>query len=199
MEISSSYVVGTPTRHTLNLDDVMAFPDNNSIPLRPPDADETWIWLFEVTTIGSKTSQRHVYHVVDKTGTSIPVEFDLSKMDSDAVKRLDACKVGDILALKNVIPTRLGGVPFRMNHASLFEVVPVNFLGLRALNTILHEKNKQGTYAACWTCGTDTEKKCSKCGARYCSPQHQKSDWPNHKLFCPILKVLYKWNIIEYW
>jgi hypothetical protein len=36
----------------------------------------------------------------------------------------------------------------------------------------------------CWTCEKDAHKKCTVCGAHYCSEKCQKEDWKKHKLLC---------------
>ena len=37
---------------------------------------------------------------------------------------------------------------------------------------------------SCVVCRKQSSKKCSKCGTKYCCREHQKIDWPKHKLIC---------------
>lgn len=45
----------------------------------------------------------------------------------------------------------------------------------------------------CFVCGKETVSKCSNCAkAYYCSVNHQKQDWKNHKLNCHPFEVKIK-------
>lgn len=48
---STMTVTGSRTLYTLDLDDTMAFPDNNHIPAHPPAPDERWVIITELVSI----------------------------------------------------------------------------------------------------------------------------------------------------
>ncbi|KAG8982875.1 hypothetical protein FRB93_007754 [Tulasnella sp. JGI-2019a] len=46
-------------------------------------------------------------------------------------------------------------------------------------------KNSPSDAATCRVCGVPSNKQCSLCGeAKYCSPEHIRSDWPSHQIDC---------------
>ncbi|KAJ6554502.1 hypothetical protein B0H19DRAFT_1153793 [Mycena capillaripes] len=82
--------IGTKTQYTLDLDDIMAFPDNNTIPVHPPAPDERWVIITEVLSNPAPRSGGHGFMVKDKNGDRFPVVFSTRNVAKDVQQSLGA-------------------------------------------------------------------------------------------------------------
>ncbi|KAJ7630067.1 hypothetical protein DFH06DRAFT_1337980 [Mycena polygramma] len=89
--------IGTKTRYTLDLDNVMTFPDNNHIPMRPPAPDERWVILTEVLSNPAPRPGGRGFLVKDTNGDTFPVVF----ATRTPIKDTRPYKQGRVLCLAN--------------------------------------------------------------------------------------------------
>ncbi|KAJ7054745.1 hypothetical protein C8F01DRAFT_1162754 [Mycena amicta] len=196
---SQGYTVGSKTRYTLNLEDDMIFPDNNTIPVRPPGPDESWVIIAEVTTEPGARPGGHGFIVRDKKGDRFPVVF----ATPTAAKDVRRYKQGYLICIFDGstvnFNSRLG---FVVKDKSTTLMLPCNLETLRRLSTRLRAQSRAGEFGqSCNTCKTREHlHRCGGCRTRYCSKECQRADWnTDHWEECRPLRTLIRWNRKEWW
>nr|GAT58066.1 predicted protein [Mycena chlorophos] len=199
---SNGYMVGSKTKFTLDLDDVMIFPDNEHIPVLPPSPEESWVILGEVLNQpgAHRGGYGYGFGVQDKGTDRFPVIFATPDSQKDAYRY----KIGDILCIFNgTIADFRPGIGFIVNDNTKTSKLPCNFATLRRLFAQLRADSKAGEFGdACSVCKSrENLLRCGKCGTRYCSRTCQKEDWEQHghREECRVLRTLIRWNRKEWW
>ncbi|KAJ7456969.1 hypothetical protein FB451DRAFT_1275412 [Mycena latifolia] len=197
---SSSTPSGTRTCYTLDLDNRMAFPDNDHIPAAPPEPDERWVILTELL---SNPAPRpgglgHGFLVKDKIGDRFPVTF----ATPTAARDVRSCRTGRVLCLKNGsmkdFHQKLG---YFVRDKSTAFMLPCSLATLRWLSARLKAQSDAGEFGQCCTvCKARTELRSCRCRTRYCGTECQRKDWNNgHAKECKAIKALIIWNRTEWW
>ncbi|KAH6905235.1 hypothetical protein BKA70DRAFT_509365 [Coprinopsis sp. MPI-PUGE-AT-0042] len=179
------------SRYTLDLDDIIVFPDMAHMPVFPPKPGESWYVLTEIKQDASLV--RPMYQVEDKLeGNYWMVAFYTDNPRQDARE----CKLGSMICIKDGMPHQFmdGSTGFRIEDASSAIVLPCKMKKLREINASLVKRYQDGLLLSCVVCDTPAKKGCSKCKTRYCSQECQTKDWPTHKALCKVLKTLHEWN-----
>ncbi|KAJ7607333.1 hypothetical protein FB45DRAFT_948087 [Roridomyces roridus] len=195
---ASSYTVGTKTRYTLNLDNVIIFPDNANIPVHPPDEDENWLIITELLSNPAPRPGGHGFLVKDQKGDRFPVIFNTPT----AARDVKAYKTGRLVCLLNgsirdFMPQR----GFIVKDRKTAFMLPCNLATLRRLSLRLRGQSERGEFGQCCNvCKKRDALRSCRCKTRYCGLECQRADWSKgHSQECKILKALISWNRIDWW
>ncbi|KZP24848.1 hypothetical protein FIBSPDRAFT_1041961 [Athelia psychrophila] len=169
---------GSPAHYTLDLDDIMAFPDSNHV-------------------IANECVARPVFRVKDKRGRVFFVAFYTSNPVIDA----KGCGAGKILAVKDAFSHQFldGKVGIRVEKTSDVEIIPCSMSELWALNQQLKERDDSGLLMNCAKCDLPAVKTCAQCQTRYCTQDCLRADRGSHKSKCKAISLLHQWNRTEWW
>ncbi|KAF8989487.1 hypothetical protein BDQ17DRAFT_1373122 [Cyathus striatus] len=179
------------SRFTLDLNDIIDFPDIGHIPVMPPHDGESWFILTEITQ--NQSLNRPAFLVEDKRpGNFWTVAF---YTDNPWVDAKD-CRPGTMICIKNGMPTRFmdGRYGYRIEDPEDIIVLPCSMARLREINESLRQRYMDGLLLTCVACNQPVKMGCGKCKTRYCSRDCQRQDWPTHKPICKIVKTLHGWN-----
>ncbi|KAJ7767390.1 hypothetical protein DFH07DRAFT_954893 [Mycena maculata] len=193
-------IIGTKTRYTLDLEDVMCFPDNNHIPAAPPAPDERWVIVTEVLSNPAPRPGGLGFVVKDKSGDRFPVVF----ATPTAARDVRRYKPGRLICLVNGsladFRPQLGY--FVRNKASAYMfMLPCNLAMLNRLAARLRAQSDAGEFGQCCNvCKAHTALRSCGCRTRYCGTECQRTDWNNgHSRECKVIKALIVWNRTEWW
>jgi len=183
---------GSRKKFALDLNDIIAFPDAGHMPVFPAHDGESWILLMEITANETIFRFRPVYGVRDVTRTRFVVALYTPNPDEDAKK----FKVGHTVCITSARPHRFldGHLGFRIEDPNTIEVLPASLTELWELNAGLRSRSDRGDLQKCNVCNEASKQGCAVCKSRYCSRECQRSDWPQHKKWCVVLKTLHRWN-----
>jgi hypothetical protein len=134
---------GTRTRYTLDLEDKLVFPDNDSIPKVPPEPDERWVIIADVVRASMRSlsapTQRALqltnpaprlggigFMVRDKIGDQFPVIF----VTRNAAKDARRYKPGRLICLVNA-----SLLNFKQNVGYFVRDKSTAYVGLLVLNS----------------------------------------------------------------
>ncbi|KAJ7454941.1 hypothetical protein B0H11DRAFT_2068207 [Mycena galericulata] len=189
---------GTRTLYTLDLEDKMAFPDNDHIPAHPPAPDEGWVIITELLTNPAPRAGGYGFMVKDKKGDRFPVVF----ATPGAARDVRPYKTGRLICLMNgsmsdFHPQRGYFVRDKKNAFML----PCSLATLRRLSARLRAQSNAGEFGQCCNvCKKRTDLRSCRCKMRYCGTECQRTDWNNgHSAECKVIKALTLWNRTEWW
>ncbi|KAJ7153431.1 hypothetical protein C8R43DRAFT_1001903 [Mycena crocata] len=196
--MSSAPPTGTRTTFTLDLDEKLAFPDNNNIPAHPPAPDERWVIITEVTSKPAPRPGGVGFMVKDTSGDVFPVIF----ATPNAARDVRRYKPGRLICLMNGsmldFHQKLGYIVRDKFSAYM---VPCTIATLRRLSERLRAQSDAGEFGRCCSVCKSREHihKC-RCRTRYCGKQCQRADWNNgHSKECKTLEALIVWNRTDWW
>jgi len=191
-------VTGSRTLYTLDLDDTMAFPDNNHIPAHPPAPDERWVIITELLSDPAPRPGGRGFMVKDKIGDRFPVIFSTR----NPVRDVQPYKTGRLLCLANGsmldFHQKLG---YFVKDKSTALMLPCSLATLRRLSARLRAQSDAGEFGQCCNVCKDRSglHRC-RCRTRYCGTECQRSDWNNgHSKECKAIEALIVWNRTEWW
>ncbi|KAJ7222242.1 hypothetical protein GGX14DRAFT_352984 [Mycena pura] len=185
---------GTDTVYKLDLDDIIAFPDTQHIPVLPPKPGESWIILGEI--VRDESLFRPVYRMRDKIDCHFVVAFYTDSPAEDAAAA--GCRVGHVLCIANGMRHYFvdGSNGYRIEDPSTVYVLPCSMAQLRGLNQRLCENSASGKMEQCNTCEKPATERCARCLVKYCSKECQSADWKEggHRRECKVIARLRIWN-----
>ncbi|KAJ7146168.1 hypothetical protein C8R44DRAFT_863968 [Mycena epipterygia] len=196
--ISSSATEGTRTLYTLNLDNKMRFPDNNTIPASPAAPDERWVIITQVISNPAPRPGGLGFMVKDPNGDKFPVIFATPKASKD----VRPYKPGRLICLANGslsdFQPKLG---YFVRDKRAAYMVPCSLATLRRLSARLRAQSDAGELGQCCNvCKSRADLRSCPCKTRYCGTECQRRDWNNgHSKECKVIKVLIIWNRTEWW
>ncbi|KAF6753032.1 hypothetical protein DFP72DRAFT_1069810 [Ephemerocybe angulata] len=182
---------GSRSRYSLDLDDIIAFPDIAHVPVFGPKDGESWYILLEVTQ--NMSLGRPVFQVEDKLkGNFWMVAFYTDNPREDAKD----VEVGSTICIRDGMPHQFldGRMGYRIEDASSVIVLPCSMAILRTINQALRKRSDDGLLLCCVMCNKPVKRGCISCKTRYCSKECQKENWKTHKQVCKVLKTLHEWN-----
>ncbi|KAJ7756318.1 hypothetical protein B0H16DRAFT_1690006 [Mycena metata] len=195
---SNPMTTGTRTLYTLDLEDVMVFPDNNHIPAHPPAPDERWVITAEVLSNPMPRPGGIGFMVKDKIGDRFPVVFSTPT----AAKDVRPYKTGRLICLKNGsllnFHQKLG---YSVRDKSSAYMLPCSLATLRRLSARLRAQSDAHELGRCCSvCKATTELRRCRCRTRYCGVECQQRDWNSgHAKECRAIEALIVWNRTEWW
>ncbi|KAF7369827.1 hypothetical protein MVEN_00315600 [Mycena venus] len=189
--------IGTKTLYTLNLDNKTLFPDNDHIPVDPPEPDERWVIITEVLSNPRRHPSGQSFIVKDKIGDRFPVIFSTQNPTKD----VRPYKTGRLICLVNGSQSNFQqNVGYLVRKKSSAYMLPCNLPTLRRLSARLQAQSDAGEFGQCCNvCKTRSGLRRCRCRTRYCGTDCQRWDWNNgHSKECKVIEALIVWNRTEW-
>ncbi|KAF8998682.1 hypothetical protein BDQ17DRAFT_1361777 [Cyathus striatus] len=181
------------SHYTLDINDIIVFPDIAHVPVLPPEPGESWYVLTEIKENRSEPDFP-VFTVEDKMpGKYWKVAFFTDNRWEDSKD----CLPKTLICIKNGKPKPFVDGTYGyygIYDVSDFILLPCTMKKLREINEYLCIRYKNGLLLSCTVCNQPVQMGCGRCKTRYCSKKCQKQDWPTHKPICKIFKTLHIWN-----
>ncbi|KAF5309291.1 hypothetical protein D9611_014667 [Ephemerocybe angulata] len=146
---SGTSMPGSRSRYSLDLDDIIAFPDIAHVPVFGPKDGESWYILLEVTQ--NMSLGRPVFQVEDKLkGNFWMVAYYTDNPREDARD----VEVGSTICIRDGMPHQFldGRMGYRIEDASSVIVLPCSMAILRTINQALRKRSDDGLLLCCVMC-----------------------------------------------